>query len=152
MLYNLKTNFNFKCGDKMQKATYRTKQRALIENYIKAFDGNHFTIDRLCAVLAQNGESVGRTTVYRCVEKLANDGVIRKYVQAAGESACYQYVSDSEHCHEHFHLKCEKCGDLIHIDCREITTLGEHINSHHGFKINPLKTVIYGVCEGCATE
>lgn len=152
MLYNLKMNFNFKYGDKMQKSTYRTKQRTLIEKCIKSFNGNHFTIDRLCTVLAQNGESVGRTTVYRCVEKLANDGVLQKYVQSAGESACYQYVSDSGHCHEHFHLKCEKCGDLIHMDCREMSVVGEHIKSHHGFEINPLKTVIYGVCEDCATK
>ena len=85
------------------------------------------------------------------VEKLKNEGKLRKYAQNAGESACYQLVSDGQ-CHDHFHLKCENCGDLIHMDCRDMTKLAEHIKSHHGFDIDPLKTVLYGVCERCRTK
>lgn len=137
----------------MQKSvSYRTKQRALIEDYIKSFEDRHFTVDSLCAALTDSGKAVGRTTVYRCVERLASEGKLRKYTQSAGESACYQNISDDGHCHEHFHLKCEKCGDLIHIDCHEMLAISEHISSHHGFVIDPLKTVFYGICERCQAE
>ena len=50
------------------------------------------------------------------------------------------------------YLKCEKCGSLIHMECEELEGIIEHINSHHGFRLNPLKTVIYGICEGCAAK
>lgn len=133
-------------------SSYRTRQREIIERYIKNYGSRHFTVDSLCAVLAEKGEMVGRTTVYRCAEKLTAEGRLRKYVQAAGESACYQYIDNSDHCHEHFHLKCEKCGSLIHMECKVMDDLGEHIKLHHGFDINPLKTVIYGVCERCAAK
>lgn len=117
---------------------------------VKAKGDKHFTIDDICKMLSKKGETVGRTTVYRFVEKLSDEGLLRKYNMPSGESACYQYVGENTACHEHFHLKCEKCGSLIHMDCKEIYSLSLHIKNHHRFNINPLKTVIYGICEGCA--
>lgn len=136
----------------MKQTNYKTKQKTAIMQCVKNMGDKHFTIDALCEILIKNGNAVGRTTVYRFVEKLSAEGVLRKYTMPQGESACYQYVGDHNHCHEHFHLKCEKCGSLIHMDCDEMNSLAEHIKSHHGFILNPLKTVIYGVCEGCAEK
>lgn len=129
---------------------YKTKQKTIIEEAIKCSKDKHITVDSLAAKLDKMGEKVGRTTVYRCLERLTEEGVVRKY-QTAGESACYQYVSGEE-CHEHFHLKCEECGKLIHIECEKIVDLNAHINEHHGFSVNKLKTVLYGVCKECASK
>ncbi len=137
---------------KMKQTIYNTKQKTAIMQCIRLMKDKHFTIDTLCELLVKNGEAAGRTTVYRFVEKLSDDGVLRKYIMPQGESTCYQYVDKDKHCHEHFHLKCEKCGDLIHIDCSEMNSLSEHIKHHHGFRLNPFKTVIYGICEGCAAK
>ncbi|MBQ8741312.1 MAG: transcriptional repressor [Clostridia bacterium] len=136
----------------MKQTNYKTKQKTAILQCVKNMGDKHFTIDALCEILIKNGNAVGRTTVYRMLEKLSEDGILRKFVMPQGESSCYQYVGDHNHCHEHFHLKCEKCGSLIHMDCDEMNSLAEHIKSHHGFSLNPLKTVIYGVCEGCAEK
>ncbi len=145
-------NFNFNYGDKMKQVNYKTKQKTAIMQCIEGMADKHFTIDSLCEALFKNGETVGRTTVYRFVERLSNEGILRKFVMPQGESCCYQYVGEYNHCHEHFHLKCEKCGSLIHMDCDELDDLIAHIKSHHGFCLNPLKTIIYGICEGCATK
>ena len=100
-------NFNFKCGEIMNKQIgYKTKQRKIINESIKAFGEKHFTVDTLCDALSKTGESVGRTTVYRCLEKLCDEGILQKYAATAGSSGCYQHV-EGGHCHEHFHLKCE---------------------------------------------
>lgn len=131
---------------------YNTKQKTAIMRVIKCVGDKHFTVDSLCEMLSQKGETVGRTTVYRCLEKLSEDGVLRKYAASSGESACYQYLEEKQHCHEHFHLKCEKCGSLIHMECDEMKVLAAHIKSHHGFCLNPLKTVIYGICEDCTAK
>lgn len=136
----------------MKQTNYKTKQKSAVLQSVKNMGDKHFTIDNLCDILSKNGEVVGRTTVYRCVEKLSADGILRKFVMPQGESACYQYVGEHNRCNEHFHLKCEKCGNLIHIDCDEMNGLAEHIKIHHGFSLNPLKTVIYGVCEECASK
>ncbi len=129
---------------------YKTRQKSIIENAVKNSKQAHITVDSLVSELESVGEKVGRTTVYRCLERLNDEGIVRKY-QTAGESACYQYISD-EDCHEHFHLKCEDCGRLIHIECDRMADLSEHINAHHGFCVNKLKTVLYGLCEDCAAK
>lgn len=136
----------------MKQTNYKTKQKTAILQCIKGMGDKHFTIHGLCETLSKNGDAVGRTTVYRMVEKLSNDGILRKFTMPQGDSSCYQYVGEGNHCHEHFHLKCEKCGNLIHMECDDMNNLAEHIKSHHGFSLNPLKTVIYGVCEGCSAE
>lgn len=136
----------------MKQTNYKTKQKSAVLQSVKNMGDKHFTIDNLCDILSKSGDVVGRTTVYRCVEKLSADGILRKFVMPQGESACYQYVGEHNRCNEHFHLKCEKCGNLIHIDCDEMNGLAEHIKIHHGFSLNPLKTVIYGVCEECASK
>lgn len=134
----------------MKSTGYQTKQRAIIEEYLRKNGDKHYTVDTLCELLSRSGNTVGRTTVYRFLERLSGEGRVRKYINSAGESVCYQYVVDSVECSEHFHLKCEKCGRLIHMDCEHLTHLKKHINTEHGFNINPLKTIFYGVCEGCS--
>ena len=133
----------------MNTTVYKTKQRSVIERYIKQNPEEHFTVNSLCLLLESAGESVGRTTIYRCLEKLTREGKVRKYQPSAKESACYQYIASAAHCHEHFHLRCERCGRLIHMKCEQMDDMTNHIKSHHGFKINHLKTVLYGICEEC---
>lgn len=126
---------------------YKTRQRTIIENILKETTG-HITVDALVLKLGQKGESVGRTTVWRCLERMAAEGRVQKYVHT-GESACYQYIGGVAHCGEHFHLKCEKCGRLIHMECDTMGKLADHIAQGHNFRINPLKTVLYGICGEC---
>ena len=129
---------------------YKTKQRAVIESLLKKSKG-HLTVEEICKKLEKTGENVGRTTVYRTLEKLEKEGIVRKY-SAVGESSCYQYVQSTHECNNHFHLKCEKCGKLIHLECSELNAISTHVAQHHGFSVNPFKTVFYGVCEVCGAK
>ncbi len=130
-------------------ASYNTKQKGAVEGFLRKNSARHFTVQSLLELLQSRGEQIGRTTVYRALERLVIEGKVSKYVQGPGESACYQYVA-GDVCHEHFHLKCEGCGKLIHLECNQIDELGEHIEQDHGFKLNKFKTVFYGVCGECA--
>ena len=136
----------------MKQNNYNTKQKSAIMNCIKKSKDKHFTVDDVCEILVKSGDSVGRTTVYRYLQSLSQEGILRKYAASQGESVCYQYVGEQNDCPEHFHLKCEQCGKLIHMECDEMNELVKHINSHHGFCLNPLKTVIYGTCEECSVK
>ena len=91
------------------------------------------------------------TTVYRQLDKMVNEGLVAKYVIDGSSSACFEYTGDSRHeCKEQtYHCKCEKCGKLIHLQCSEVENLTQHIKEHHGFKLNPLRTVFYGICSDC---
>jgi Fur family ferric uptake transcriptional regulator len=130
-------------------ANYRTRQGQCILDYMKSLKGGHVTINDIVRHFEDAEELIGQTTVYRHLEKLAAKGKIRKYVLHDGKSACYQYIENEKKCREHFHLKCESCGALIHMDCELLDEIEKHLLRRHNFQINMLKTVFYGTCKKC---
>lgn len=128
---------------------YKTKQKDTILNYMTEHKDFHVTVNTLSDYLDEQGTPVGTATIYRHLEKLVEQGLVRKYTVDSGTGACFQYVPPDKKCHEHYHLKCEKCGCLIHLECSFMKELSEHIFSDHGFEIDPLRTVFYGVCRDC---
>jgi Fur family ferric uptake transcriptional regulator len=111
--------------------------------------GAHVTANQMRRRFEEEGTFVGLSTIYRQLEKLAADGLIRKYAASGGEGACYQYAGGAADCGGHFHLVCEGCGVLIHLDCDLLAGLERHLLDSHDFQINMLKTVFYGKCEKC---
>lgn len=142
--------FLFK-GRETLENSYNTKQGELILSLLKAEPGRHFTADDIMKALADSGKSVGKATVYRHLDKLIKSGEVRKYIVDEGSSACFEYIGDAgkHECHEHYHLKCSSCGQLLHVKCEYLDVVSSHIFEHHGFTISPEKTVLYGVCEKC---
>ena len=125
---------------------YQTKQgRALVE-YLRSQGSRHVSVQQIASGLP---EKIGTATIYRQLDKLAARGLVRKYV-SDGDPACYQYVGeDAKDCMQHFHLKCSSCGELIHLECEEMGHLSEHILREHGFRTDPLRSVLYGTCAEC---
>jgi Fur family ferric uptake transcriptional regulator len=114
-----------------------------------SLSGAHVTANQIQRHFEEAGTLVGLSTIYRQLEKLAADGRIRKYMTAGGASACYQYVDRSENCGSHFHLLCEDCGVLLHLDCDLLGEIERHLLASHDFQLDMLKTVFYGRCEKC---
>ena len=135
-----------------EKRTYNTRQRDQIMKCISAFGTSHFTAADVVAKLLSEGNAIGQATVYRMIDRLAETGELRKYIIDGTTAACYQLAHDvrEKECHEHFHLKCEKCGRLIHVECEELSKISSHMKEDHGFQIDSSKTVFYGLCEDCA--
>ena len=126
---------------------YNTKQKEAVLACLKELSEGHVNAADIAKHLAKAGSKVGLTTIYRQLDKLVDEGTVKKFV-TEGSSACYQYVGDG-HCGEHFHLKCESCGKLIHLKCRTFDRLSDHILQEHGFLSNPGRTTLYGVCSDC---
>ena len=136
------------------KKGYQTKHREELLNYMRSNPGRHMTAGDICSCMKDHGSNIGTATVYRQLEKLVDDGLVNKYIIDDGSSACYEFIPEGEHACEGkcFHLKCEGCGKLIHLQCEEIDMLNEHIGKDHGFTIDPFRTVFYGTCEDCASK
>ena len=73
-------------------------------------------------------------------------------VAEAGGKAVYQYVELGQHCEEHLHLKCVKCGCIIHLDCGFMDEIAEHIQKDHGFQLQCKNSILYGICKDCRRE
>lgn len=131
--------------------SYITKQGQLIKDFLKNNSGRHFSADEVYFVLMSNGEQIGKTTVYRQLERLSDEGTARKFLSGTNGACCYQFA-DPDVCHNHYHLKCSKCGELLHVECDFLDKLSEHIYDDHKFTIDGSKTVLYGLCENCGKE
>ena len=126
-----------------RKDQYNTKQKENILTTIESLNKD-FCVKELYALLQQK---VGLTTIYRFIDKLQEEGRLRKYI-AKDNKTYYQYLEECEK-ENHFYLKCDACRKKIHIDCDCITDLFLHINEHHKFLPNKKNIVITGLCKNC---
>ena len=133
------------------RSKYKTKQREIVLEYLKALSGEHITAGDVCEYCKAQGSSIGQSTVYRQLESLVDEGVVSKQIIDKNSPACFEYIGSESHIHSEscFHCKCEKCGKLIHMHCDELEEMEKHILKDHAFKIDHRRTVFYGVCEDC---
>ena len=133
------------------KAKYNTKQREILLSYLKTVPGSHITAGDVCRHFRSKGSAISQATVYRQLEKLVDEGQLNKYIIDAASPACFEYVGADAHVESEvcFHCKCEKCGKLIHMHCDELEEIQSHLSAEHHFKLDPLRTVFYGLCEKC---
>ena len=135
----------------MAKARYKTKQMTELHTFLQSVQGQHVTVQEIREYFKDREIAVGTTTIYRQLEKMVKEGLVEKYVVEGTNSACFEYIgesetSDYESC---YHCKCEKCGKLIHLHCEDVVKLEQHLMDSHGFRMDPCRTVFYGICEEC---
>ena len=135
-----------------RESGYNTKQKEKLLEYLISNKEKHTNVQEITAFLSAEGSPVGVATIYRQLDKLVEQGLVRKYAFDGKTSACYQYIEDNEQCRSHFHLKCLSCGRLIHLDCEHLAELAHHIEEEHGFEIDYSQTVFYGRCGDCKDD
>ncbi|MBR4586739.1 MAG: transcriptional repressor [Lachnospiraceae bacterium] len=133
---------------------YKTRQKEMLIDYLSSVEGEHITANDVCEFFKSQGETIGQSTIYRHLESLVDEGIINKYVIDANSPACFEYMGRESHLAGEvcFHCKCEKCGCLIHLHCDELSEIGRHLYNEHHFKLDPKRTVFYGLCENCVNE
>lgn len=130
------------------RGEYNTRQKREMLRFLNNNALRNYSLDELSSAMREDGILAGKTTVYRFVETLAEQGRVRKYQSEQG--AQYQYIEDDESCASHLHLMCRECGALYHVDCDLVGALTEHIKNDHDFALDALRTVLVGVCGKCA--
>lgn len=130
------------------RGEYNTRQKRELLSFLKERNLQHFSVDEVVFELRERGERIGRSTVYRYLELLAEQGVVRKYQSVQGITQ-YQHVEDASGCDDHFHMMCSRCGNLMHVDCSLMRVMSEHLMKEHGFQLDPRDTILVGVCDQC---
>lgn len=128
---------------------YNTKTRQLILDYLIRNQEHAVSASNILVHLEQQGASPNPTTVYRYLDRLAGEHRIMKYVADKGERAVFQYVDEGQHCREHLHLKCVRCGQILHLDCHFMDEVREHLEAEHGFQLQCEGSILHGVCRKC---
>lgn len=130
------------------KNKYNTKQREKILQYLRQNKDNNVTAEDILAHFNLIGEDIGKATVYRFLNELVKQNIIKKFMVEGRNCSCFQYIEE-KNCEDHFHLKCVKCNKIIHLECDEFKEVQNHIEKEHNFKLDNVKTFFYGVCNKC---
>ena len=125
---------------------YNTEKRSEITALMSRNPDRVFTIEEISLSVAPDGR--GKSTVYRIISKMVNEGLVRRISDGKTRRVTYQYLGCA-HCSEHLHLKCTLCGALTHLECGMSEELLHHIESTHRFKVDNTATVLYGLCGAC---
>lgn len=133
----------------MAGSGYATASRRRILDFLKNNSNRTVTAADIDTYLRENDSEVNITTIYRYLDKLAQEGTVMKYVAEKGGKAAYQYVELGHRCEEHLHLKCVKCGSIIHLECAFMDEISEHISKDHGFALQCKNSILYGTCKNC---
>ncbi len=133
------------------RSKYKTKQREILIHYLESVPGVHITAGDVADHFRKQGSAIGQSTIYRQLESLVDEGLLNKYIIDGNSPACFEYIGTDCHAEAEpcFHCKCEKCGKLIHLHCDELEEIQEHLYAEHRFRLDPLRTVFYGLCDEC---
>ena len=103
----------------------------------------HATADEIYAAVAKERPHISRGTVYRNLNRLSQMGKIRKMVIPGGADRF------DHRCHEHYHVRCEKCGRVFDVDMAYIAGLEKKIKETHGFEFTGYDIILRGICPDC---
>ncbi len=125
--------------------SYNTEKRNLLIEFLKENSQHSYTVNELCERILPDGRA--KSTLYRLVSKLCEEGYLKKLFSADNRRTSYQYM-DRVLCHEHLHLKCKDCGKLIHLDKKISLCFEYELLSKQGFELDGGE-MIYGRCNSC---
>ena len=119
-----------------------TIQRELILNAVHSLK-NHATAEEIYNMIKQAHPSIGRGTVYRNLNILAEEGKIRK-VEVIGSPDRFDHI-----CEKHFHVRCIKCGRLFDIELESVPELKPKTKDSGDMQFLDYDIMFKGICPDC---
>lgn len=122
-----------------------TQQREAVADLVFSSEG-HLSVDEIERKLRDNGERIGKATVYRTLDLLVRSNLVAELDFSEGFKR-YEHRLSREPQHEH--LICEECGKVTEFKSEEVRTIQDGISAAHGFRPTRHKLEIYGLCAEC---
>ena len=104
----------------------------------------HPTADEVYSLVREDLPKVSLGTVYRNLDLLAKQGLIRA-LATAGEQRRYDGMVD-----DHHHIRCEVCGRMDDIELGNAERLDDLIVDGRGYDVHGYTLCFSGVCRECA--
>ena len=119
-----------------------TIQRALVLEAVNTLQC-HATADEVYEAIVKEHPTVSKATVYRNLNLLSGMGEIRKMEIPGGPDRF------DHRCHDHCHVRCEKCGRVFDVDMEYVSGLEKGIRDTHGFAFTGYDILFRGICPDC---
>jgi Fe2+ or Zn2+ uptake regulation protein len=129
----------------LHAAGYRlTEPRLVVAELIGARKGTFTAADLLDDARARRS-GIGRATVFRALDVLADLDVLERIELSDGEHA---YVACLPRQHHH-HIICEACGRVTEVDDLGVAAALEQIERRTGWQVESHRLELYGRCPHC---
>lgn len=119
-----------------------TVQKSIILQAVKKLQ-KHVTADEVYNYIHSEYKNIGKGTVYRNLNILAEEGEIRK-IEVSDGADHYDFT-----CKEHYHMQCMECGKIFDVDMDAVSDMMSKIKDNHGMKIMSFDILFKGLCAEC---
>jgi Fur family ferric uptake transcriptional regulator len=120
-----------------------TRPRRVVAALIDARDGAFSAAD-LVADARERRLGIGRATIFRAIELLAEIGALERIDLPTGEHA---YVPCSPA--HHHHVVCRRCSRSVEIGDLGLGALARDIARKTGYRIDEHRLELFGLCPDC---
>lgn len=107
---------------------------------------NHATADEIYTYVSQEHPRIGKGTIYRNLNILAEEGKIRK-LEIPGGPDCFDH-----NCTEHHHMRCVRCGRVFDVDLKPLLKLDDLVRAPQGMEFHDYHILFKGVCPDCRKQ
>ena len=122
----------------------KTAQRRIIAECIRLLD--HPTADEIWTSVTGRFPGVSKTTVYRNMNRMVEEGQVRRLMTGDG---CVRYDLNL---HDHGHCQCVRCGAFFDVELPFLDELETRLRCDHSFQMTGCDIVFRGLCEKCGAD
>ncbi|WP_294211375.1 Fur family transcriptional regulator [Pseudobutyrivibrio sp.] len=128
---------------------YKTKARDAIIKYLEANTEKRLTAREVFDGIKDSIEGVNRTTVYRNLDKLCDQGELVRFKDPNQDAWYYQFSAKDMHCDKHIHARCSRCGRVFHLDDEFVVDFIDKLQTEYKLDLNTAKTMLVVQCKKC---
>ena len=127
-----------------------TAQRQAILEIIRDEKKRHLCTEEIYDEVKKAYPGIGLATVYRTLQLFEKLGLVHHILLDDG---CMRFqIIDSKEKHQHHHLVCEICGEVIDVEEDMLGTSEEKLLMEQGFTVKDHKVQFFGICKKCADK
>lgn len=119
-----------------------TIQKDIVLKTVRNLKG-HVSAEEVYEVILKEHPSIGKGTVYRNLNILADEGEIRR-VEVTNGPDRYDFTLK-----DHYHVRCVMCKKVFDVDMDIIPDLKEKIHDCHGIQYLDYDILFKGICADC---
>lgn len=119
-----------------------TIQKELVHNAVVSLH-SHVTADEVYELIKKEHSSIGKGTVYRNLNLLAEEGMIRKVEIPDGPDR-FDFTLEN-----HYHVRCVKCSSVFDVDIDTVPDLIKKIKNKNDIKFIDYDILFKGICPEC---
>lgn len=128
----------------LDRSDYRVTEARRVVAQLVADQSGHFSAADLVAAATTRRLGIGRATVFRTLDVLAELDLVERIDLPSGEHA---YVA-CEPSHHH-HVVCSRCGHSHDIDDAGLRAVVRDVARRTGYRIDDHRLELFGLCPDC---